>query len=118
MRSRRAGGLVLASAALLISALPGRVAPVSAAEYTLESTAAYDVRPEEGVIGVTVGLTFTNTTPDPAGQFSIFSEIKVAIHDTATEVAATDDEGDLTVSVAVESEVNVATIELREDLRF
>src|SRR3990170_515181 len=95
-----------------------RGAPVLAAEYTLESVAAYDVRPDEGVIGVTVGLTMTNTTPDPAGQFSIFSEIKVAIHDAAAEVAATDADGDLTVSTPVESEVNVATIELREDLRF
>jgi hypothetical protein len=118
MRLRRAGTLLLAWAALVVSALPGHVAPAYAAEYTLESAAAYDVRPEEGVIGVTVGLSFTNTTPDPAGQFSIFSEIKIAIHDAATEVAATDEEGDLTVSVAVESEVNVATIELREDLRF
>ncbi len=118
MRSRRAGAMTLAWAALLMSALPGRVAPVLAAEYTLESVAAYDVRPDEGVIGVTVGLTMTNTTPDPAGQFSIFSEIKVAIHDAATGVAATDADGDLTVTAAVESEVNVATIELREDLRF
>ena len=118
MRHRRTAALLLAWAAVLVSALPGRVAPVYAAEYTLKSTAAYDVRPADGVIGVSVDLTFTNTTPDPAGQFSVFSEIKVAIHDSATEVAATDADGDLTVRAAVESDVNVATIELREDIRF
>jgi hypothetical protein len=91
---------------------------VRAAEYTLESSAVYDVRPAEGEVGVSVDLTFTNTTPDPAGQFSVFSELKVAIHDAATQVAATDGEGDLTVGVAVENEVNVATVELRDEIRF
>lgn len=118
MRSRRAGALGLAWAALLVSAMPGLVAPVQAAEYTLVSDATYDVRPDEGEIGVTVQLTLTNTTPDPEGQFSVFSEIKVAIHDTATDVAASDTDGALEVAVAVEDDVNVATIELRDDLRF
>ena len=118
MRSRRASALMLAWAALLVSALPGRVAPVHAAEYTLVSDATYDVRPDDREIGVTVQLTLTNTTPDPAGQFSVFSQIKVAIHDAATDVAASDAEGALEVGVAVENDVNVATIELRDDLRF
>ena len=118
MRARRAGALLLTGIALMVSALPGQVAPARAAEYTLESSAVYDVRPGDGEIGVSVGLTFTNTTPDPAGQFSVFSELKVAIHDAATEVAATDDVGELTVAVAVENEVNVATVELRDEIRF
>ncbi len=118
MPSRRTGALLLGVAAILISALPGRVAQVHAAEYTLVSDAAYAVRPDEGEIGVTVQLTLTNTTPDPPGQFSVFSEIKVAIHDAATDVAASDTEGALEAGVAVENDVNVATIELRDDLRF
>ncbi len=92
--------------------------PVSAAEYSLDSTASYAVRPADGEIDVAVELGFTNTTPDPAGQFSVFSEVKVAVHDGVSAVAASDPAGELTATVAVENEVNVATIELREDLRF
>ena len=49
----------------------------------------YDVRPADGEIGGQRRVTFTNTTPDPAGQFSVFDEVKLAIHDAATDVAAT-----------------------------
>ncbi|HJP71737.1 MAG TPA: hypothetical protein VJ975_08465 [Candidatus Limnocylindria bacterium] len=119
MASRRAIVLALAWLALVASALPGSAGPARAAdEYTLQSTATYDLRPSEGVIGVTVQLTLTNTTPDPEGQFSVFSEIKVAIHDAATDVTASDTEGDLEVAVAVADGVNVATIQLRDDIRF
>ena len=110
--------LLFVAAALVVLALPALPAPVRAAEYTLVSTAVYDVRPNDGEIGVSVDLAFTNTTPDPAGQFSVFSELKVAVHDSATEVTASDGEGELEVAVAVEDDVNVATIALREDLRF
>ncbi len=92
--------------------------PVAAADYTLETAATYDVRPDDGEIGVAVTMTFTNTTPNPAGRFSVFPEIKLAVHDDVTEVTASDAEGDLDVAVAVEEDVNVATIELREDLRY
>lgn len=118
MRLRRPGAVVLGGLVFVASALPGGVAPTRAAEYTLTSTAAYDVRPAEGEIGVTVNLTFTNTTPDPEGQFSVFSELKLAIHDEAVDVAASDEEGELTSNVQIEDEVNVVTVELREDLRF
>lgn len=100
------------------TAITAPATPVSAAEYALDSTASYAVRPADGEIDVAVELGFTNTTPDPAGQFSVFSEVKVAVHDGVSEVAASDSDGDLTATVAVENEVNVATIELREDLRF
>ena len=119
MAVRRAIVLALAWLALVASALPGSAGPARAAdEYTLESAATYDLRPDEGAIGVIVQLTLTNTTPDPEGQFSVFSEIKVAIHDGATDVAASDGDGDLDVAVAVEDGVNVATIALRDDVRF
>ena len=91
MAVRRAIVLALAWLALVASALPGSAGPARAAdEYTLESAATYDLRPDEGAIGVIVQLTLTNTTPDPEGQFSVFSEIKVAIHDGATDVAVTE----------------------------
>jgi hypothetical protein len=111
--------LLLALAVAVASVLPAALAPVArGAEYTLESQAAYDVRPDEGRIGVSVAVTFTNTTPDPEGRFSVFDEVKLAIHDPAADVTATDDDGELEVAVAVEDEVNVATVELRDELRF
>lgn len=120
MRGRRARRPILLVLAMAIaSVLPAALAPVArGAEYTLESQAAYDVRPEEGRIGVSVAVTFTNTTPDPEGRFSVFDEVKLAIHDAAAEVTASDDDGELEVAVAVEDEVNVATVELRDELRF
>ena len=119
MGRRRATSL-LGLLALLATWLPGGLVPgVAAAEFTLETTAVYDVRPADGAVDVTVDITFTNTTPDPEGQFSIFPEILLAVHDDATGVTATDDDGELTVDVAVNDDgVNVATVELREGVRF
>lgn len=118
MRSRRLLPVLGAAVLLLGSFAPTAAPPVRAAEYTMETRAAYVVRPDDGVIDVTVAITFTNTTPDPEGQFSVFDEVKIAIHDEATAVAGEDDEGELDVAVAVENEVNVATVALREDLRY
>ena len=111
--------LLPALALLLSQALVlGVPTPVRGAEYTMETVARYDVRPSEGRIGVVVEVAFTNTTPDPPGQFSVFETVKLAIHDQATSVVATDDAGDLAVTVAREGEVNVASVTLREPLRF
>jgi hypothetical protein len=119
MTSFRRGPVLLAAAiAILSSALPGASGRVRAAEYTLASDATYDVRPAERTIDVGVELTFTNTTPDPSGGFSVFDELSVAIQDQAADVAASDEEGELDVSVAVEDGVNVATVELRDGLRY
>lgn len=105
---------------ILATSLPGgAVRRTAAAEFTLETAATYDVRPTEGLINVAVDITFTNTTPDPEGQFSVFPEILLAVHDTARDFSATDGEGRLEVEVAVNAEgVNVATIALREGVRF
>lgn len=118
MTTTRLGRLVLAAAILSIALLPVAPHPTRAAEYTLESQATYDVRPADGRIAVTIDLTFTNTTPDPEGRFSVFEELRLAVHDEATDVSAADEEGDLDVEVAVEDEVNVATVALRDELRF
>ena len=119
MKGRRLAMLTLVAAVLGVTAIPaGPVRLVAAAEYTLETSAAYNVLPDEGTIGVTVQIAFTNTTPDPAGQFSVFDEVKLAVHDDAAEVTASDDDGSLDVTVEVEGEVNVATIGLRDDVRF
>jgi hypothetical protein len=108
----------LVAAFLLLGSFAPMAKPVRAAEYTMETQANYAVRPDDGVIDVMVTIDFTNTTPDPEGQVSVFDEIKIAVHDEATEVAAEDGEGDLAVSVAVEDDVNVATVDLRDDLRY
>jgi hypothetical protein len=109
-------------AAILASWLPGAASPVRAADYTLESSARYDIRPEDGEIAVSVELEFTNTTPDPAGQFSLFSAIRLGVHDRAVDFAASDDEGDLDVKDGMRSidgePVHIATIELREGIRY
>lgn len=118
----RRSGAILALLAIIVAvtAVPGgRVRPVAAAEYTLETTAAYDVRPDDGEVGVTVQATFTNTTPDTAAEISIFPEVLFGVHDAAAQVAATDDDGELEVEVAANEEgVNVATIALRDALRY
>ena len=119
---RRAFATLLAALALLIGAVPGAPAPVAGAEYTLESRTRYQIRTERREIGVRVALEFTNTTPNPSGQFSTFEEISLAVHDEATDIAARDSEGRLTVRGAVRrvrgDRVHVATIELREGVRY
>lgn len=119
MSVRRFASLAMAGLLLAAGGLPaGRLPVARAAEYTLETAATYDVRPAEARVDVSVEVDFTNTTPDPEGQFSVFDEIKLAVQDGVSEATATDAEGDLDVTVAVENEVNVATIVLREGLRF
>jgi hypothetical protein len=115
MRRLGTGAIIAAQLAVMLA---WHVAPVRAAEYELDTRATYDVRPHDGLIVVSVTATLTNTTPDPDGQFSVFSELKLAIHDGAASVTASDGDGDLDVSVARERGVNVATVALRDDLRF
>lgn len=122
MRLRRGVAPVIVLGITLVSSLPGSALPVRAAEYALESSARYEIRPDDGEIGVSVDLEFTNTTPDPAGQFSLFREVRLAVHDEAVDFAASDDEGRLGVVDDVRTiggaEVHVATIELREGIRY
>jgi hypothetical protein len=118
MTVRTLGRLLLA-ATLAVSLLPSGARPALAAPYTLETEATYDVRPADGRIVVAIDVTFTNTTPDPEGQFSVFGELQLAIHDEAIDLNARDEDGALEVRAAVNSrDVNVATVTLREDLRY
>lgn len=118
-RRRRSAPVVISLLAVLAAIIPGPHTTVSlAAEYTLETEATYDVRPADGEIRVTVSVSFTNTTPDPDGQFSVFDDVKLAIHDDAAAVTATDGDDELEVEVAVENDVNVATVVLADELRF
>ena len=119
MRFRRGVNLIVAiGLAVALVASLGPAQPVRAAEYTLESAAVYEVRPDDREVRVRVDLAFTNTTPDPDGQFSLFDELRLPIHDRAEAVTASDPDGDLDVAIDDEDGVRVATIELREGLRF
>jgi hypothetical protein len=106
--------LAVAAAAPL---LPGVAAPAFAADYSMATQATYVVDPDAELIDVSVAVSFTNTTPDPPGQYSLFEEVQLAVHDGASEVTARDADGALTVSVARQKEVNVATVRLRRGLR-
>ncbi len=117
MRRRRLLAGILATG-LMVAAGPS-ASPAVAAEYELVTSATYAVDPDAGRIEVSVELQFTNTTPDPEGQFSIFEELRLAVHDAADGVAASDEDGELSVEVEVnEDDVTVATVELREGLRY
>ena len=106
--------------AILATSLPGgAVRHAAAAEFTLDTSVTYDVRPEERLVDVAVHVTFTNTAPDTETEFSVFPEILLGVHDGVTAATASDAAGDLEVAVAVNDEgVNVATIALREGVRF
>jgi hypothetical protein len=110
--------LLVAITSLGLAAVPGLPSPAAAAEYTMDTAASYTVDPDAGTIEVRVTVTFTNTTPDPDGQFSLFDEVKLAVHDAARDARAGDRDGDLDVAVEVENGVNVATVALREGLRY
>ena len=123
MGHRRIVGPLLAAIVLVAagaSVAPGRVA--AADPYTLESDARYRIRTDQREIGVRVALRFTNTTPNPSGRFSIFERIDLAVHDEATDLAASDREGALEVRDDMRridgERVHVATILLREPIRY
>lgn len=122
MGRRRWASVLLAVVALCAAALPGAPATVAAAEYRLESVATYSIRTRAREVGVRVGLDFKNTTPNPAGQFSVFDEIRLAVHDGATRLVARDGDGRLPVTAETrrvgDDRVRVATIELREPVRY
>ncbi len=114
--------LVMAALTLALApsgvALPGDAYRARAAEYTLATVAAYDVQPDKKRIVVSVDVTFTNTTPNPPGQFSAFEVIDLAIHNGATSVTARDSQGALPVKVASRNGVNVASVSPRARVRY
>lgn len=114
LRARAVPAMLLAG--LLLAMVSG--APARAAEYELDSVARYDVHPAERDVAVTVSIEFTNTTPDPDGRFSVFDELRLAIHDEPADVVATDGSGELDVEVDETAGVTVATIDLRDGVRY
>jgi hypothetical protein len=90
----------------------------AASGFEMSTDATYTVRPDDRRIDVALRATFKNTTPNPAGQFSVFDEVKIAVQDGASALVARDAEGVLDSTLAREGNVNVATITLREGLRL
>ena len=88
------------------------------AEYAMATVADYAVDPVAGAIAVSVEVTFTNTTPDPAGKLSAFDRIDLAIHPGATQVAAADAKGSLAVTVAIRNGATVASVKPRARVRY
>jgi hypothetical protein len=110
--------VVATVAAAAMAGLTFPIGPAAAAEYEMTTQATYTVEPESEKIVVNVEIAFTNTYAAPSGQVSVFSEIRLAIHDHAATVTAGDGSGALNVSTAVSEGVNVATIVLRAPVEY
>lgn len=123
---RRSLPTLLAFVVALIAPIASIVLPVpvlAVAPYTLVTSASYDVQADDRAIAVTVDVTFTNLTPNPPGEFSVFNEVPIAVHDAATSVGARDSGGKLDVAVKARNgadgkPVNVATVKVRAPLRL
>ena len=112
--------LAAAAAILLSWSVPLPPPGAAADEYRMETKATYLVQPAKRAIAVSVKVTFVNTTPDPAGKFSVFATVPLAVQDGAKSPVATDAKGRLKVALARddENDVNVATVSLRAPLRY
>ncbi len=120
-RARGRGPSAIRAAALgfavLASAAPSAAAGAPA-RYRLLTNAAYRVDVGNRNVHVDVEVTFTNTTADPPGRYSVFDSAELAIHDGASAVSARDPRGDLPVARTRASGVNVASVRLRAPLRY
>ncbi len=108
------GSLLLAATAAL--AAPG--ATRGAEPYTMQTEATYSIDPGGGVVNVTVSVTFTNTTPNPPGRYSLFRTVPVAVQDGAAKLTARDATGALTAALGGGSGGTLATVTLRTPLRY
>jgi hypothetical protein len=116
VRRRLAAALVVALQLLPLS-IAG-MAAAAGAGYTMSSVAVYAVDPAAGEIVVTVQAVFTNTTPNPPGQLSGFDRIELAIQGSATQPAASDGKGALSVELLNRDGVEVASVRPRTTVRF
>ncbi len=119
----RTGAGLLVAATLLASWLGVAASPVAvrgANPYAMATVATYTVDPDAGVVDVSVAVTFTNTTPDPAGRYSVFRSVPIPVQDGAQMVAAHDGSGALTAELGGSGSAGgtVATVSLRTPLRY
>jgi hypothetical protein len=112
-------------AALLLGALlaaasvaPGLPPLARAAEFTMSTAATYSVEPDDGRVAVSVRVTFENTSPDPAGEFSVFNVIDLAIQPGASDLGARDGTGALTVTPTARDGYVQASVRPRQGVRY
>ena len=118
-RTGRAVAVALALvAASWFGLAPPGPAPVRGAEYSMATTAIYDVQPADKAVRVTIRVTFRNTTPNPPGRFSVFEVIDLAVHGGARKLSAADGRGRLAASLEERGGVTVASIQPREGVRY
>lgn len=84
----------------------------------MATIADYAVDPAAGEIAVSVAVKFTNTLPDPTGQVSAFTHVDLAIQESASAVAASDDAGQLQVDVQARDGAQVASVMTRSRVRY
>lgn len=116
MKCRLAATLVVALQLVPLSTAAKVVA--ADAGYTMSSVAAYAVDPAAGEIVVTVQAVFTNTTPNPPGKLSGFDRIDLAVQGGATQPAASDGKGALSVALVNRAGVQVASVRPRATVRY
>lgn len=110
-RLARAGAIAL----LLVPLLP----PVArGGEYDMPTLVQYLVDPAAGQIGVTVEVNFTNTLANPPGQISGFDHIDLAIQAGASQVAAADASGALSISLTQGDGAQIASVKPRARVRY
>lgn len=113
------GRLLLGSLLVAFVLVPATAPVIRGAEpYTMETVATYVVDPAAASVDVSVAVTFTNTTPNPAGRYSVFRTVPIAVQDGATNLAARDATGALAASLSSGSAGTKATVTLRTALRY
>jgi hypothetical protein len=118
LQRRAALGTWVLAATVLAAMLPGMPPPARGAEYTMDTRATYDVEPAARRVSVSVRVRFRNTTPNPAGEFSVFEVIDLALQPGATNVVARDDRGRLTVREARRDGYLRASVQPRRAVRY
>jgi hypothetical protein len=116
--ARGVGRLVILAAWLAVSLLPGVAPAARGADYTMQTRATYEVEPARERVAVSVRVRFKNTTPNPAGEFSVFEVIDLALQPGATDVVARDSRGGLRVTETERDGYVQASVRPRRALRF
>src|SRR3990172_3994296 len=106
------GLLAITTAALA----PGFSPADGAAGYTMETHVRYRVDATARQVAVSVEVVFTNTTPDTGGASSGFDEVDLAVHEGASQLAAEDTTGPLSVALLTD-DVEHASVSMRSRVR-
>lgn len=86
--------------------------------YSMPTVARYTVDPADGEIMVTVEVAFTNTTPNPPGGVSGFDSIELGLQPGASQLAAVDGRGTLSVALVDRDGALVASVRPRARIRY